>query len=234
MRSPLFLAVLAASLLIFTRPAAAQETCGNLVDDDDDEEVDEGCWSAAITGVCESPLACGRTGAVAPATGQLVYQEPADISPRVPFGPPLSLSRVYRSRAADQSGYLGSLGKGWAHSFQSWLDIETTPDPDEVIVRLVSGQEVLFTWFDDDDNYDFFEPQPGYHVNVLRRNKSTSRWDLITLEGWTYQYTTSDCGGVRLLDQILDPFGQVLDLTYDGSCYLTEVTDASMSRAPVS
>ncbi|HEU5059948.1 MAG TPA: DUF6531 domain-containing protein, partial [Kofleriaceae bacterium] len=147
MRAPALLTVFGLVTLSANKPAAAQEICGNLIDDDNDNppEVDEGCWSAAITGVCESPLACGRTGAVAPSTGQLVYQEPADIAPRVPYGPPLTLSRTYMSQGADQTGYRGSLGKGWRHSFQSWLALDTTPNPDEVVIRLVSGQEVLFT-----------------------------------------------------------------------------------------
>lgn len=95
------LTVLAASLLLLAPLTAdAQETCGNLVDDDSDGLTDEQCNPAAVTGVCESPISCGTTGAVAPRTGQLVYNEPPDIAPRVPFGPPLALSRNYASLAA--------------------------------------------------------------------------------------------------------------------------------------
>jgi len=108
------LAPLLTALLALTPAAArADEICGDLVNNGDPSTtslVDEGCYPAAVTGVCESPISCGSTGAVAPKTGQLVYNEPADIAPRVPFGPPLALSRNYMSLAADQSGYLGSLG----------------------------------------------------------------------------------------------------------------------------
>ncbi len=226
------LTALAAGLLILAPLTAdAQETCGNLVDDDSDGLTDEQCNPAAVTGVCESPISCGTTGAVAPRTGQLVYNEPADIAPRVPFGPPLALSRNYASLAATQSGYLGSLGKGWRHSFMGWLD-PSTAETDEVIVRLTSGQEVLFS-FDDDAStatYDVYEPQPGYHVDVLRRHTSTDVWELITLEGWTYEYDDASCGGLRMLKRIADGFGQGLALDYDGSCYLTTVTDADGER----
>ena len=157
------IAILAASPAL----VEAQEVCGDLDNNADPSTthlVDEGCNPAAVTGVCESPISCGKTGAVAPKTGQLVYNEPPDIAPRVPYGPPLALSRNYASLAADQSGYLGSLGKGWRHSFMGWLD-PVTAETDEVIVRLVTGQEVLFT-FDEElstSSYDVYNPQPGYH-----------------------------------------------------------------------
>ena len=108
--------ILAALVSLPPRTADAQETCGDLIDNDSDGLADEQCNPAAVTGICESPISCGRTGAVAPRTGQLVYNEPPDIAPRVPFGPPLALSRDYASLAATQSGYRGSLGKGWKHS----------------------------------------------------------------------------------------------------------------------
>jgi RHS repeat-associated protein len=227
-----FLTGLAASLLVLCPVTAdAQETCGDLVDNDSDGLTDEQCNPAAVTGVCESPISCGTTGAVAPRTGQLVYNEPADIAPRVPFGPPLALGRNYGSLAATQSGYLGSLGKGWRHSFMGWLD-PSTAETDEVIVRLTSGQEALFA-FDDElstSEYDVFAPQPGYHVDTLRRDTTTDVWQLITLEGWTYEYDDSSCGGLRMLVRIEDEFGQGLALDYDGSCYLTTVTDADGER----
>ena len=177
------LAALAASVLLLAPVAAeAQETCGDLIDNDNDGYADEQCNPAAVTGVCESPISCGRTGAVAPRTGQLVYNEPADIAPRVPFGPSLALSRNYASLAATQSGYRGSLGKGWRHSFMGYLELNTTPNPDEAIVRLVSGQEVLFTFAGEDgtSTYDLYAPQPGYHVDTLRRHQTTDVWELIT------------------------------------------------------
>jgi RHS repeat-associated protein len=223
-----------AALLVASPVARAQEVCGNLVNDADPSTThlaDEGCFSAGVTGVCESPISCGSTGAVAPKTGQLVYNEPADIAPHVPYGPPLSLARNYASLAADQAGYLASLGKGWKHSFMGALD-PVTAETDEVIVRLVTGQEVLLT-FDDEDptsTYDLYTPQPGYHIDTLRRHQTLDVWELITLEGWTYEYDDSSCGGLRMLTRIEDPFGQALALTYDGSCYLTEVTDASGYR----
>jgi RHS repeat-associated protein len=226
---------IAAALLLAPRSLRAQEICGDLTNNADPSSthlVDEGCNPAAVTGVCESPISCGKTGAVAPKTGQLVYNEPPDIAPRVPFGPPLSLGRNYASLAADQSGYLGSLGKGWRHSFMGWLD-PVTSETDEVIVRLVTGQEVLFT-FDDEDptsTYDLYTPQPGYHVDTLRRHQTSDVWELITLDGWTYEYDDSSCGGLRMLVRIEDPFGQGLSLTYNGSCYLTDVTDGSSYRS---
>jgi RHS repeat-associated protein len=225
-------AAFAASLLLLCPVTAdAQETCGDLVDNDSDGLTDEQCNPAAVTGVCESPISCGTTGAVAPRTGQLVYNEPPDIAPRVPFGPPLALSRNYASLAATQSGYLGSLGKGWRHSFMGWLD-PSTAETDEVIVRLTSGQEVLFTYAGEDgtSTYDLYTPQPGYNVDTLRRHQTSDLWELITLEGWTYQYDDSSCGGLRMLVRIEDGFGQGLALGYDGSCYLTTVTDADGER----
>jgi YD repeat-containing protein len=226
------LIILTALIALGSRVAYAQETCGDLIDNDSDGLADEQCNPAAVTGVCESPVSCGTTGAVAPRTGQLVYNEPADIAPRVPFGPPLALSRNYASLAADQTGYRGSLGKGWRHSFMGWLELNTTPNPDQAIARLVSGQEVLFEYSGEDatSTYDLYTPQPGYHVDTLRRHQTTDVWELITLEGWTYEYDDSSCGGLRMLVRIEDPFGQGLSLAYDGSCYLQTVTDADGDR----
>jgi Domain of unknown function (DUF6531) len=218
--------LVASLLLLCPFTADAQETCGDLVDNDSDGLADEQCNPASVTGVCESPISCGTTGAVAPRTGQLVYNEPPDISPRVPFGPPLALSRNYASLAADQTGYRGSLGKGWRHSFMGYLELNTTPNPDQAIVRLVSGQEVLFEYSGEDgtSTYDLYAPQPGYHVDSLRRHQTTDVWELITLEGWTYEYDDASCGGLRMLVRIEDAFGQGLSLGYDGSCYLQTVT----------
>jgi len=211
----------------------AAEICGDLIDNDSPKNglVDEGCNPSAVTGVCDSPISCGRTGAVAPKTGQLVYHEPPDLAPRSPFGPGLALARVYQSRTADGTGYRGSLGTGWSHTFQGWLEFNATPNPDEVIVRLTSGQEVFFSWSDDGTDYDEFAPQPGFHLKHLRNYTSgtlSGKWQLTTLNGWVYEYDDDQSSGSIVLRKIIDPFGVYIILTYNTSGYLTSVTDTGV------
>lgn len=104
-RSPIrstipFFATFAIVVLSLARPAAAAEICGNGVDDDGDGLLDEGCFPGLTTGVCESPLSCHETGMVSPLTGQLRYQLPPDVAPKVPFGPGVGLRRWYASQTA--------------------------------------------------------------------------------------------------------------------------------------
>jgi hypothetical protein len=76
---------------------ATAEICGNAIDDDGNGMVDEGCYPTLTTSVCESPLSCGDTGTVSWSTGSLHYDLPADIAPRVPWGPGIGFRRFYTS-----------------------------------------------------------------------------------------------------------------------------------------
>ena len=97
---------------------AAVEVCGDGIDNDSDGIADNGCYPTGVTGVCESPLSCAQTGAVAPISGQLVYHEAVDLAPRVPYGPSIALRRSYMSQY--EPGY-ASPGDTDFHTLGLWL-----------------------------------------------------------------------------------------------------------------
>ena len=94
-RAPIAIGVFVLFTLASTAHAA--EICANGVDDDGDGLADEGCYNLA-SGVCESPLSCQETGMVAPLQGNLRYQLPPDVAPKVPFGPGIGLRRFFVSQ----------------------------------------------------------------------------------------------------------------------------------------
>jgi RHS repeat-associated protein len=108
----------------------------------------------------------------------------------------------------------------------SWLDRDTTPNPDEVIVHLSTGQDVLFTYVSTSGGYDYYAPQPGHHVNHLRQSTTSPFvWELRTLEGWTYEYSWTSPTGK--LSKIKDSIGNAVTITYNGGGQIDRVTDAS-------
>ena len=126
--------------------ANAAEICGNGADDNSNLMTDEGCNPAGITGVSENPLDPAVTGEVSPSTGAITYRLPPDVAPTVPYGPPLVLERFYMSMYEPGGGapaYRKPLGPHWGHNFASWLDKNTTPNPDQVVVHTTEGRDVL-------------------------------------------------------------------------------------------
>src|SRR5262245_5474438 len=100
--------------------ASATEVYGDGIDNDSNGLADEGCMPSVTTGVCENPLDCGDTGAVAPKSGGLDYQLPADLAPEVPFGPSIALTRTYTSLYApggSAPAYRKPMGARWQHNF---------------------------------------------------------------------------------------------------------------------
>ena len=170
-------AIALALILALARPAGSTEICGNHIDDDSDGLADNGCNPAAVTGVDESPLR-SAAGTIAPKTGQLIYPEPPDLTPNVAYGPPLMFQRTYMSQYdpgyndPGATDFRAPLGYGWQHTYMSWLDKDTTPNPDQVIVHLTTGQDVLFTYSQTSGGYDEYTPQPGYHFAYLRQSTS--------------------------------------------------------------
>lgn len=206
-------------LVLSPRLAEAAEVCGDGADNDADGMADEGCWPQAVTGVCESPLSCGRTGSVAPVSGQLVYAEPADLSPSVAFGPGISFQRTYFSQYEpgyndpSATDHKAPMGFGWQHNWMSWLELDTVPSPDEVFVHLPSGQDVMFTYDSTAGGYDYYTPQTGYHVVHLRQaTTGTKRWTLKALDGSELDYrgpAESDPGKLAVLRDTLSNYVQV-------------------------
>ncbi len=214
-----------------SRPAHAAEVCGDTVDNDADLMADEGCNPALITGVDENPLGGSVTGTVAPKTGNLVYRLPPDIDVAVPFGPRLTLERTYASlfdAGGAPPGYRKTLGPRWSHNYMSWIDKNTTPNPDQAIVHTVDGNDVLFQFDTTSGGYDYYLAQEGYHVDYLRQSTTSPYgWELRTQTGMVFVYDWSSPTGklVAIKDSLATP--NQLTVTYNASGYVDKVVDAS-------
>ena len=190
-----FVIILAASALSLDA-LAAPEICGNGLDDDADLLVDEQCYPGLTTGQCESPLSCADTGDISPSTGSLHYSLPPDISPGVPFGPGIGFRRFYVSQYAPGGGapaYRKPLGERWGHTYMSWLDKNTTPNPDQVVIHLPRGQDAMFQYTGTASGWDEYKTfQPGFHFQYLRqRTTSPNEYELKTLTGEVLAYNSS-------------------------------------------
>ncbi|KAB2910761.1 MAG: hypothetical protein F9K40_01985 [Kofleriaceae bacterium] len=213
-------------------PAEAAEICGDGLDNDSDLMADEGCNPAAVTGVCESPLDCALTGTIAPKSGNATYRLPPDLDIKVPFGPALTFQRFYTSLYEPGGGapaYRKPLGPHWGHNFMSWLDKNTSPNPDQVILHTPGGRDVLFQFSNTTGGYDYYIAQPGFHVQHLRQKVTGNpkNWELRLLDGTTYVYNWSSPTGklIEIWDSLATPNKVVI--AYDGSGQVSTVTDAS-------
>ncbi len=212
------------------RPALAADACGDGVDNDNDGFADDGCMPQVTTGVCESPLDCGDTGAVSPGTGALTYELPPDLSPEVPYGLPIEFRRIYTSMYApggSAPAYRKPMGERWQHPYMSWLDLNTG----KVVLHTPQGQDVLFTYGSTAGGYDYYTPQPGFHVVHLRQaTSSPNKWELKTLEGRVLVYDWSSPTGklIEMRDSLATP--NVVTIAYDGNDQVSTVTDASTKR----
>jgi hypothetical protein len=231
LRRPLqTLIILTAS--VFTLEAHAAEICGNGIDDDADLLVDEQCYPGLATGQCESPLSCADTGDVSPSTGSLRYQLAPDIAPNVPFGPGIGFRRFYVSQYAPGGGapaYRKPLGERWGHTYMSWLDKNTSPNPDQVVVHLPRGQDAMFQFNSTVAGWDEYKTfQPGFHFQYLRqRTTSPNEYELKTLTGEVLVYNSSG-KLIEIRDTLATP-NKVL-IAYDGNGQVSTVTDASGKR----
>jgi YD repeat-containing protein len=215
-------------LLLAAAPAHAAEVCGDGQDNDSNGITDEGCYPYGVTGVCESTLSCDLA-AVAPSTGSLVVPLPADYDVHVPYGPSLQLRRTYFSKyepGGGAHGYRTSMGR-WNHNYMSWLD-EHSGD-NTAVVHTQTGQDVLFSKSGAPaGGYQYYVAQAGAHVDYLRQaTTSPYAWELRSLTGEVAVY---DSAGklTELRDALATP--NVVALTYDGSGYLSTVTDAADTR----
>jgi YD repeat-containing protein len=220
--------LLTTAILCLGRDAWAAEICGNGIDDDADGFADEGCWPAGMHAVCESPMSCKVTGDIAPKSGGIVYQLPADLDPKVAFGPSIPFIRRYVSLyepGATSPQNRRSLGSRWQHNWQSWLDRSGST----VIVHLTTGQDVLFTYSTTSGGYDYYTPQAGYHFKHLRQaTSSPNSWELRTLTGEVFVYDWTSPSGK--LVELWDTVGNKVTIGYDGSGRVSTVTDASGAK----
>ncbi len=222
--------------------AAAPEVCGDGQDNNGNALADEGCYPTAVTGVCESPLSCAKSGAVSPKTGALVYHVDPDIKTRVPYGPNLVLRRFYTSQY--NPGYFPNgvvnhthpLGVGWQHNYMSWLKKYSGTKP-TVVLHTTTGQDVLFTRQKAGvDGWDEYSPQPGFEFKVLRQRVAAPfDWELHIGDGsiHAYDFNTSTTLGklTRIRDGISRPISpNAVVLSYASSGQLFRVTDVSGQR----
>ncbi len=222
--------VLAASAL--SLDAHAAEICGNGLDDDADLLVDEQCYPGLTTGQCESPLSCADTGDVSPSTGSLHYSLPPDISPSVPWGPGIGFRRFYVSQYSPGAGaptWRKPLGERWGHTYMSWLDKNTTPSPDQVVVHLPRGQDAMFQFTSTVSGWDEYKTfQPGFHFQYLRqRVASPNEYELKTLTGEVLVYNSAG-KLTEIRDTLATP--NVVLIAYGANNHISTVTDASGRR----
>ncbi len=222
--------------------AAAPEVCGDGQDNNGNALADEGCYPTAVTGVCESPLSCAKSGAVSPKTGALVYHVDPDIKTRVPYGPNLVLRRFYTSQY--NPGYFPNgvanhthpLGIGWQHNYMSWLKRYSGTKP-TVVVHTTTGQDVLFTRQNANVNgWDEYSPQPGFEFKVLRqRVVSPFDWELHFGDGTVHGYGFNTGTAIGKLTQIRDGVARSFSpnavvLTYNQGGQLFRVMDVAGYR----
>jgi hypothetical protein len=216
--------------LVATQSARAADVCGNGVDDDADGETDEGCYPG-LTTVCESPLSCEETGFVSPSTGSLRYSLPADIAPRVPWGPSIGLRRFYTSQSSPPAtAQKKPMGDRWNHTYMTWVD---TISSTVRVLHTSRGQDVLLTKTSSDATWDYYTPQAGHHYAQIRRRISApNEFQVRMLTGERAVYDSSG-----LLTEIWD--SAVLDpnpappkvlLTYAAGNVVSTVTDAAGKR----
>ena len=191
-------AALCPILLVPSVVHAVPEICGNSIDDSGDFRADEGCFPAGVpgNGICESPLGCEVTGAVSPYLGALVRSSPADLAPRVAFGPDLVFQRTYLSMY--EPGYTfpnattnkAPLGYRWHHNFMSWATRSGSGNNKKFIIHLPTGQEVMVLRNNSDGTYTYYNTyQSGWFFKDIKQ-KNTSPYTLtVTLtSGVTYEY----------------------------------------------
>ena len=212
------------------RFASAAEICGNSIDDDNDGLADEGCYPTLTTGVCESPLSCGGTGAVSPSTGSLRYSLAPDIAPRVPYGPGIGFRRFYTSQYApggSAPAYRKALGDRWQHTYATWIDKVTTPSPTRLFFHTNLGQDVLWQYSITTSGFDYYTAQPGFHAQFLRQSTTgLQQYELKLLTGELLTYSSAG----RLTSITDTVVSNVVQLTYDANNQLATVTDAAATR----
>jgi RHS repeat-associated protein len=221
-----------AAVVVSSSLASASEICGDGQDNNGNGLTDEGCYPFLTTGVCESPLSCDTDGAVAPLSGSLVYQLPADIAPRVPYGPPIAFRRIYTSMYAPASGapaYRKPMGERWQHSYMSWLDKNTGTTPWTIVLHTNHGQDILFTKTSTSPSGDMYTPQTGFHFQYLVQSSSSPfNYTLKTLNGDSFVYDGTTGKLIEIWDTLATP--NKVTITYDGSGMTSTVTDAACSR----
>ncbi|MBA2538143.1 MAG: RHS repeat protein, partial [Deltaproteobacteria bacterium] len=220
------------AIILVAFDARAAEICNNGMDDDADGLVDDQCYPSLTTSRCENPLSCQETGQVSPSTGSLRYELPPDVAPGVPFGPAIAFKRYFQSQRAPgllAPAYRKALGERWGHSYASWLDKNTAPSPDQIVLHLPRGQEAMFKYTSTAGGFDYYNSfQPGFHfIHLRQRTTSPNEYQLKTLTGETLVY---DGAGklIEIWDTLATP--NKATLAYDGNGMLSTVTDSSGKR----
>jgi hypothetical protein len=214
--------------------ASATEICGNDLDDDNNGMVDEGCAPTVTTGVCESPLSCGTTGMVSWATGALHYDLPADVAPKVPYGPGVGLRRFYTSAYAPSTGPVSvnhtPLGARWQHTYMSWIDRFQVSSIYRVVLHTSEGRDVYGTYSNTSGGWEYYTPQAGYHVMSIRYNTaSPNQFQVQLLTGETLYYNSSG-QLTQIWDSLPTPNKVMITWTSTSGGNVSTVTDASGKR----
>ena len=224
-----------ACLVLGVRTAGATaEICGNDIDDDGNGMVDEGCAPTITTGVCESPLSCGTTGMVSWKTGALHYDLPADLSPKVPYGPGIGLRRFYTSTYAPGFGPVSvnhnPLGARWQHTYMSWIDKSGSGAGSNVILHTSEGRDVFATYASSAGGWDSYAPQAGFHVMSIKYNTvSPNQYQVQLLTGETL-YFNSVGQLTQLWDTLPTPNKVLITWTSPSAGNVSTVTDAAGER----
>lgn len=120
---------------------------------------------------------------------------------------PLSLSRSYSSAA---SSYIGTMGIGWSHNFNSSISIDRCG---RVMISGGAGGGMRFQPQSDGT----LKPFKGYHGTLIAKTDSRS-FDFYSKDGTQYHYTNYGWQGISPqwnLEYIQDTNGNSIRLAYD-------------------
>jgi RHS repeat-associated protein len=152
--------------------------------------------------------------------------EPVGYSP--PVGPSVKFIVRYNHRDAFQPATFtyGNFGSKWTHDWLSYINDNPQSPSADVNCYMRGGGVRTFTSFNTNTQTYAYEQ---YDQALLKR-VAPANYEMTFRDGSKLVFSRSDgsVGTSRkvFLTQVLDPFGNTVTLTYDGSLRITGITDA--------
>ncbi len=152
--------------------------------------------------------------------------EPVGYSP--PVGPPVKFVVRYNQRDAFQPATFNypNFGPKWTSDWISYITDNPQSPAADVNYYIRGGGTRTFTGFNTNTQTFAFEQYDQTRLTRL----GPANYELVSGDGSKLLFTQSDgsIGTSRkvFLTQIVDPFGNVVTLNYDGSLRITSITDA--------
>ena len=150
------------------------------------------------------------------------------LSYNTPVGPPVRFIVTYSQREANQPAVFSysNLGPKWTFNWLAYITDNPNNPSADVNYYMDGGGTLPFTGFD--TNSQSFAVQPKGHV-VLKRT-STNSYEMTFLTGAKMIFDQPDSVGGSsrrvFMTEVVDPAGNTVHISYDGSFRVTGVTDA--------